>query len=196
MINLPTKITALRILLTPIIIFIIFHHNQSIREHDFQSTYLYILLIVFSIAIVTDALDGYISRKLNLISRIGTFLDPIADKILIFGTSVGLTFFDCGNPLPIYYTTLIFAREVIQISGAISIGSIAGNIKIKHHLIGKFTTIMQVLIIYCSLLIKSESFIFYFSLFTSFFAIGSAMMYIHNGLIQLPNNPNAPPTKQ
>ena len=141
MINLPTKITALRILLTPIIIFIIFHHNQSIREHDFQSPYLYILLIVFSIA-------------------------------------------------------LIFAREVIQISGAISIGSIAGDIKIKHQLIGKFTTIMQVLIIYCSLLIKSESLILYFSLFTSFFAIGSAMMYIHNGLIQLPNNPNAPPTKQ
>ena len=196
MINLPTKITALRILLTPIIIFIIFHYNQSIREHDFQSPYLYILLIVFSIAIVTDALDGYISRKLNLISRIGTFLDPIADKILIFGTSVGLTFIDCGNPLPIYYTTLMFAREVIQISGAISIGSIAGDIKIKHQLIGKFTTIMQVLIIYFSLLIKSASFIFYFSLLTSFFAIGSAILYIHNGLIQLPSNPDATPTKQ
>ena len=134
MINLPTKITVLRILLTPIIFFLIFNYNQSIRDNFNQSPYFYLLLVTFSIAIITDALDGYVSRRLNLISRIGTFLDPIADKILIFTTSAALTFIDCGNPLPIYYTTLIFAREIIQISGAIAIGSIAGDIEIKHHI--------------------------------------------------------------
>lgn len=196
MINLPTKITVLRILLTPIIFYLIFNHNQSIRDNFNQSPYLYLLLVTFSIAMITDALDGYVSRRLNLISRIGTFLDPIADKILIFSTSAALTFIDCGNPLPIYYTTFIFAREIIQISGAIAIGSIAGDIEVKHHIIGKVSTMMQVIIIYGSLLLRSESVIFYFSVLTSFFSICAAILYIYNGLIQLPNNPNAVPTKQ
>ena len=187
MINLPTKITFIRVILTPIIIYLILTHHEKIKELGFKSSYTYWILTLFSIAIISDILDGYLSRKFNLITRLGSFLDPVADKILIISTTLALTYVDCGNQLPLYYTTLIVARESIQISGAISIGLISGDIIIKHHWTGKIATFLQVLMVYCSLTVESVSLCLSLSLLTSFFAIWSAIMYIHNGLIQLPS---------
>tara|TARA_Y100001933_G_scaffold65492_1_gene65884 strand:+ start:500 stop:1090 length:591 start_codon:yes stop_codon:yes gene_type:complete len=196
MISLPTKITFIRIILTPIIIFLILIHHEKIQEFGLKSSQTYWILTLFSIAIISDIVDGYLSRKFNLITRLGSFLDPIADKILIISTTLVLTYVDCGNPLPIYYTTLIVARESIQISGAISIGIISGDITIKHHWTGKIATFLQILMVYCSLTLESVSFCFSLSLLTSFFAIWSAIMYIHNGLIQLPSKHDASSNKQ
>ena len=187
MINLPTKITFIRVILTPIIIYLILTHHENIQELGFKSSYTYWILTLFSVAIISDVLDGHLSRKFNLITRLGSFLDPVADKILIISTTLALTYVDCGNPLPLYYTTLIVARESIQISGAISIGLISGDISIKHHWTGKIATFLQVLMVYCSLTVESVSLCLSLSLLTSFFAICSAIMYIHNGLIQLPS---------
>lgn len=186
MINLPTKITLFRIFITPIILFLIFINQESIRTLGLESQFTHWVLILFSLAVISDVVDGYLSRKLGLVTRFGSFLDPIADKVLIISVTLILTYVDCGNPLPVYFTTLIVARETIQISGALSIGIIAGDISIKHHWSGKIATFFQVLIIYCSLISKSSQFCFYLSLVTSFFAILSSIMYIHNGLIQLP----------
>ena len=195
MISLPTKITFIRIILTPIIIFLILINHEKIQEFGLKSSHTYWILTLFSIAIISDIVDGYLSRKFNLITRLGSFLDPIADKILIISTTLVLTYVDCGNPLPIYYTTLIVARESIQISGAISIGIISGDITIKHHWTGKIATFLQILMVYCSLTLESVSFCFSLSLLTSFFAIWSAIMYIHNGLIQLPSTHDASSNK-
>ena len=195
MISLPTKITFIRIILTPIIIFLILIHHEKIQEFGLKSSQTHWILTLFSIAIISDIVDGYLSRKFNLITRLGSFLDPIADKILIISTTLVLTYVDCGNPLPIYYTTLIVARESIQISGAISIGIISGDITIKHHWTGKIATFLQILMVYCSLTLESVSFCFSLSLLTSFFAISSAIMYIHNGLIQLPSTHDASSNK-
>ena len=195
MISLPTKITFIRIILTPIIIFLILIHHEKIQEFGLKSSQTYWILTLFSIAIISDIVDGYLSRKFNLITRLGSFLDPIADKILIISTTLVLTYVDCGNPLPIYYTSLIVARESIQISGAISIGIISGDITIKHHWTGKIATFLQILMVYCSLILESVSFCFSLSLLTSFFAIWSAIMYIHNGLVQLPSTHDASSNK-
>ena len=195
MISLPTKITFIRIILTPVIIFLILIHHEKIQEFGLESSHIYWILTLFSIAIISDIVDGYLSRKFNLITRLGSFLDPIADKILIISTTLVLTYVDCGNPLPIYYTTLIVARESIQISGAISIGIISGDITIKHHWTGKIATFLQILMVYCSLTLESVSFCFSLSLLTSFFAIWSAIMYIHNGLVQLPSTHDASSNK-
>ena len=195
MISLPTKITFIRIILTPIIIFLILIHHEKIQEFGLKSSQTYWILTLFSIAIISDIVDGYLSRKFNLITRLGSFLDPIADKILIISTTLVLTYVDCGNPLPIYYTSLIVARESIQISGAISIGIISGDITIKHHWTGKIATFLQILMVYCSLALESVSFCFSLSLLTSFFAIWSAIMYIHNGLVQLPSTHDASSNK-
>src|SRR5574344_1054220 len=87
--NLPNKLTVLRILLVPFFIvatLIEFPHHYIVA------------LGIFAIASITDCLDGKIARKNNLITDLGKFLDPLADKILVISALVcfvGLGLSDC-----------------------------------------------------------------------------------------------------
>ena len=72
--QIPNMLTFLRILLTPIFIVLLFH------DHPYSNFW---ALVVFSIASITDAYDGYVARKYDLESDYGRFLDPLADKILV-----------------------------------------------------------------------------------------------------------------
>lgn len=79
--NLPNKITTLRIILIPFIIF--FYLSTS-----FIACGKLIAAAVFAVACLTDFLDGYIARKYNLVTNLGKFLDSIADKMLVLGAMV------------------------------------------------------------------------------------------------------------
>ncbi len=106
--NLPTKITVARLVLIPV--FVLFYCLQSAWDYMFIFTWL-----VFVVASATDYLDGHLARKYNLITNLGKFLDPIADKVLVVA---GLFVLVDGNYLPIPYFGLIcgviiLARELI-----------------------------------------------------------------------------------
>lgn len=73
--NLPNKLTLLRVILVPF--FILFFYLDKV-----PGNYL-IAFILFAVASITDALDGHIARKNNLITNFGKFLDPLADKVLV-----------------------------------------------------------------------------------------------------------------
>ena len=73
--NLPNKLTLLRMLLVPV--FVVFLLWESCPHRFF------IALVIFSIASITDLLDGKIARKYNLVTDFGKFMDPIADKLLV-----------------------------------------------------------------------------------------------------------------
>lgn len=73
--NLPNKLTVLRAVLIPVFLFFFFA--------DFIPYHYTISLFAFVIASVTDALDGHIARKHNLVTDFGKFLDPLADKALV-----------------------------------------------------------------------------------------------------------------
>ena len=73
--NLPNKLTLMRVLLIPV--FLVFFLIPAIPCH-------YLLaMLVFILASVTDALDGHLARKHNLVTNFGKFLDPLADKVLV-----------------------------------------------------------------------------------------------------------------
>ena len=72
--NLPNLLSLLRIILTPLFIILLFSESSSYRIFA---------LIVFAVAAITDAYDGHLARKYNLITPEGKFLDPLADKILV-----------------------------------------------------------------------------------------------------------------
>ncbi|MFH1254079.1 MAG: CDP-diacylglycerol--glycerol-3-phosphate 3-phosphatidyltransferase [bacterium] len=74
--NWPNILSAMRILLTPVFVWLFFGtlHMQILS------------ILVFVIAAITDAYDGYIARKQNMMTSVGAFLDPMADKILILTT--------------------------------------------------------------------------------------------------------------
>ena len=78
--NLPNKLTILRILLIPILIAVFY-----IPQIPYRFT---ISAVIFLLTSLTDFLDGYIARKYKLVTDLGKFLDPIADKILVLATLV------------------------------------------------------------------------------------------------------------
>ncbi|MCA9549216.1 MAG: CDP-diacylglycerol--glycerol-3-phosphate 3-phosphatidyltransferase [Myxococcales bacterium] len=98
---LPNLITYFRILCIPGVLFVM--QSDSPRNA-------FIAAMLFAAASVTDFLDGYLARKMNLISFIGKFLDPLADKLLVTGTLVMLVHLGRANPWVVF---IILSREII-----------------------------------------------------------------------------------
>ena len=103
--NLPNRITLIRILLIPVVIF--FYLSES-----FIPCGKLLAAIIFVAACLTDFLDGYYARKLNLVTTIGKFMDTIADKLLVISALV-LVICDGTIPAPwgAIIVTVIIARE-------------------------------------------------------------------------------------
>ena len=78
--NLPNKLTIVRILMIPVFMFLLLYNSQSYQTWA---------AIVFIIASLTDTLDGYIARKYNLVTNFGKFMDPLADKLLVTSAFLG-----------------------------------------------------------------------------------------------------------
>lgn len=132
--NLPNKITMLRVLLIPI--FVVFMLVPSIPYHAFIATG------IFVIASLTDTLDGYLARKYNLVSNFGKFMDPLADKLLVSAALIG--FVELSR-VPAWIVILIISREFI-ISGFRLVASDAGVV-IAASWWGKSKTIVQMIMI-------------------------------------------------
>ena len=130
---LPNKLTLLRILLIPVFIITMMF--------DFSNHYL-ISCLIFIIASITDALDGHIARKNNLVTDFGKFMDPLADKLLV--CSAMICMIDLKR-LPAWFVIIIIAREFI-ISGFRLIAAENG-IVIAANYWGKFKTASQMIMI-------------------------------------------------
>ena len=130
--NLPNKLTVLRIILTPVYLFI-FLADFIPYNHLFA-------LIVFVIAAITDAADGKIARKYNLITNFGKIADPIADKILM--TAVLLCFMQLGL-CSIWVVLIVLLREFTV--SAIRITAASQGSVIPANIYGKIKTIMQMI---------------------------------------------------
>ena len=110
--NLPNKLTLLRIILTPVFMALLYWGLD------------YAALAVFIIASVTDLLDGKIARKYNLVTDFGKFADPLADKILV--TAAMLWFVECGR-MPAWMLMIVVTRE-FAVSGLRMIASDNGRV--------------------------------------------------------------------
>lgn len=101
--NLPNALTVLRILMVPIFGWLLLGEGG-------QSTSLrWWALVVFLVAITTDWVDGYLARRMGLITAFGKLMDPIADKALIGTALIALSLIDL---LPWWVTVVILVREI------------------------------------------------------------------------------------
>lgn len=130
--NLPNKITILRILLIPIFITLFYIKIKYIE---------YIAAIVFIILALTDALDGYIARKKKQVTKLGKLIDPLADKLLISAALIFLI----GRGVPPWMAFIIIARE-FAVTG-LRLSAQSKNITIPSSKWGKTKTISQIVAI-------------------------------------------------
>lgn len=130
--NLPNKLTTLRVIMIPFFVFFLLWQNGENR------TFRMIALVLFIIASLTDLLDGKIARKYNLVTNFGKFMDPLADKLLVCSALICLIEL---NALPAWMVIIIISREFI-ISGFRLIASDNGVV-IAASYWGKFKTTFQ-----------------------------------------------------
>ena len=147
--NLPNKITIFRVFMIPL--FVVLMMLQRIPGNEFYA------LAVYAIACISDAVDGHIARKYNLITDFGKFMDPVADKLLVCSALV--CFVEQGL-MPAWVALIIIARELI-IDGCRLVAASKG-IVIAASIWGKAKTVVQM--IACFVLILNVDFLVFYIL--------------------------------
>ncbi len=133
--NLPNKLTIVRVILIPFFVFFM-------MAPYFEGYGNYIAVAIFILASLTDLLDGKIARKYNLVTNFGKFMDPLADKLLVCSALICLI--ETGQ-LRAWIVIIIIAREFI-ISGFRLVASDNGVV-IAASYWGKFKTASQMLMV-------------------------------------------------
>ena len=136
--NLPNKLTMLRVILVPV--FMVFAAYSRYGTADFNPTFALIAGIIFAVASFTDFLDGYLARKNNLVTDFGKFMDPLADKCLT--TAAFIYMVACGICSPVVLAVILF-RE-FAVAGVRMIAAETGTV-IAANMWGKVKTVLQML---------------------------------------------------
>lgn len=175
MLNLPNYITIVRIILVPFFFSFLIYYNPI---HPNFRTY---ALILFLIAMISDALDGLIARKFSGQTKLGTFLDPFADKLLLVSGFLGIAFSTSFTSKPhLWIVIVIVFRDLFIICGLIIIYLTVNRIEIQPNLLGKATTFFQMLTILSVLIDWPQAQWIWFT--TAAMTILSWIIYIHQGV--------------
>jgi len=174
--NIPNILTVLRIIMVPL--FVIF-----LIKKEFNYAF-----IVFIIAGVTDALDGFLARYLNQRSRVGAILDPIADKLLLSASYICFALID---KIPDWLCVIVISRDIIIIGGIGVLYLLKKEIEFKPSIISKWTTVLQissiVAIFLVNIFVYVLEFINYIFISTAVITIASGLHYSYTGLKMMSN---------
>ena len=128
--TIPNLLTILRVLLTPLLVIFLLEGRLSEA------------LVVFIVAGITDALDGLIARLYKQKSRLGAFLDPLADKLLLATTYVILA---VQNLVPSWLTVIVLSRDVLIVLGVFVLFMQDLPFEIRPTISSKLTTCAQII---------------------------------------------------
>ncbi len=131
--NLPNILTMMRIAAIPLMAALLLSPSQPAG---------FWAAAVFALASITDWLDGYLARRMGIVTVFGKFLDPIADKLIVMAALIMILPFD---RVPAWMVLVILGREIV-ITGLRGIASSEG-IVIQASDLGKFKTIFQIVAI-------------------------------------------------
>ncbi len=162
-------ITALRILATPLVILLVLHDRRS-----------YAPAIIWFVLAMTDGFDGFVARRQGA-TRSGAFLDPLADKIMVFGAFFGLVYLGRVALVPV----VIMALREVGISLYRSVVARSG-ISVPARLLGKIKMILQLLVIELALLpkVSDTTLVDRLTWVATAFALASAFQYLYDARVR------------
>ena len=136
LITFPTVLTIGRLLLVPFIAYSMLQRAWLIA------------LLLFSIAAITDILDGYFARKWHQETQLGACLDPVVDKVLVISCYAVLVFAPVqGLAIPAWFLSIVLAKEVVLLGGALYWGVLKQEIEVKASWLGKLAMAVQSMLI-------------------------------------------------
>ncbi len=143
--NLPNKLTVLRMLLVPVCMIVLMLPFDGVWPAIVGCA-------IFILTSLTDMLDGMIARRFNLITDFGKFLDPLADKFLVFGAMLAIIYkYEDIRPVFIWVAAIVILRELAVTSIRLVANQKAG-IVVAASWLGKIKTVTQMLAVIVILL--------------------------------------------
>ena len=139
-INIPMWLTWARIAMIPVVIGIFYLPDAWLPDHWKNATACWL----FVLAAVTDAFDGYIARKYGMVSRLGAFLDPVADKLMVCAALIVLL--SLGR-IDEFVALVIIGREIAVSALREWMAQIGKSASVAVNSLGKFKTIVQMVAI-------------------------------------------------
>ena len=171
----PNLLSIIRIVLVYPILYNIFLGNFIVS------------IIYFVIASVTDALDGFLARKMDWQTQLGKILDPVADKLLLSGTIFILWL---NEYIPFYIFIIFISRDIAILIGAAIKMTLIESVTPLPNFLGKFTTILQIVyigIIYLKEIMNFEFTVTPLDIFIIFITVLSLMVYAYDWFKDIKN---------
>lgn len=181
--NWPNRISIFRIILIPIFITaMIYYKNAKVGDGEI---YRVLAIILFSLATMSDAVDGFLARFLNQKTELGVILDPIADKCLLTSAIIvlSLPIPALNHPIPYWYVCLVIGRDFVILVGYAIVHIIMGKVRVVPSIVGKITTAFQMIVIFWTLFKLPH--LYYWLIFSAIFTVYSFIGYLFFGSSQL-----------
>jgi len=158
-------------------------------------------LLAFAVAAILDGVDGYVARRYNQRSELGTLLDPLADKLLLVSAIVVLSFDHRPHlgQFPLWLTGTIIGRDLLLALGVVTVRLVVGQIIIRPRITGKIATVFQMFAV-CWLLLRWDiaypAYSYWLKIWilgAGFFTAISGLFYVWDGTRQLSSHPSSSP---
>ncbi|MBW8056440.1 MAG: CDP-alcohol phosphatidyltransferase family protein [Candidatus Methylomirabilales bacterium] len=169
--NLPNGLTFLRLILTPMIVFLLLRGAFSWA------------LLLFLLAGITDGLDGFLARSLREPTEFGRVLDPVADKLLLGSAFFTLAFL---GRLPLWLPVIAVGRDLVQMVGSCILYTTIGRLGYPPSFLGKLTTALQIFTVLAAMIMAEGDALLYPLIWvTAVVTVLSGLDYIYRGVVDL-----------
>ncbi len=170
--TIPNILTLLRVLFTPLLVWLLLDHRFGTA------------LVIFLLAGLTDGLDGFIARVFEQKSKLGAYLDPVADKLLLVSSFILL---GLVGAVPAWLVVVTVSRDVIIVLGVATLAFHQVPVEIKPTVLSKINTLFQLITIFLMLVNLSVFYIPNWIAYTLFGTIGvlcfvTVFQYILQGI--------------
>jgi cardiolipin synthase len=176
--NLANNITILRILTVPVFVGVLLYAGPD-RGYLWPAA-----LALFLFACFTDGIDGWIARRMGQMTVVGSYLDPIADKLLLLSGFLSLSFMTHlpeSMRIPGWVTISVIARDIVIFIGSAVIFLTTGSLKPEPLFIGKATTVFQMATLIACLASLPTALQLVLFVMTTALTIVSGILYIRLG---------------
>jgi len=196
------KVTIIRIALVPVFVVSILYY---FRKYDPASPetaeiYRWTAIAAFLLATMSDFVDGWLARNRNQQTKLGSYLDPIADKMLLISglvlLAVPLKTQPFGEPLPYWFVGIVFGRDLIVVAGATLVYLTIGDLTVRPHILSKISSVLQMVCIGWMLFKFTPIVTFWLVIGASVTTAITGVIYVMDGIRQFSEHPVAHPEKK
>jgi len=187
------KVTIGRIIMVPVFVVQLLYYFRNPEAH----IYWYAAMAIFLVAAVSDGVDGYLARYCGQATQLGSYLDPVADKLLMFSGLILLSIEFESNPfsqrIPLWLTATVIGRDVIIVTGSCLLYVVMGNVEVKPLFMSKTSAVFQMLVIGWVRCKLPEVGTLWLAIASAVTTAITGVFYVRDGIRQFSEHPAAQP---